>query len=65
MCLCGWVLREQLGEGIKYRDLHASSMDPPIGLSLGYKYGAQGFVRLFPALAIAISFLLATAVDSP
>jgi hypothetical protein len=55
-CLCGWVLREQLGEGIKCGDLLASSLGPPIGLTLGYKYGAQGFARLFPTLTIAFSF---------
>jgi hypothetical protein len=45
--------------------LLALSLDPPIGLMLGYKYVAQGFIHPFLAPAIAPSFLVAAAADSP
>jgi hypothetical protein len=49
MCLCGWVSREQLGEGIKCKDLLASSSDPSVGLTPGYKYKAWGFRSSLPS----------------
>jgi hypothetical protein len=63
-CLCMQDLRERLGKGIKSGDLLAFSPDPPVGLTLGYKYGARGFVRPYLAFATALSFLVAAVIHS-
>jgi hypothetical protein len=61
-CLCVRDSRERLGKGIKCRDLLVSSPDSPVGLTLGYKYGAWGFLCPYLAFATALSFLVAAVI---
>jgi hypothetical protein len=63
-CLYVWASRERLGKGIKCGDLLASSLDSPIGLTPGYKYGARGFIHLYLAFLTALSFLVAVVIHS-